>query len=90
MFFLSLFSHVEIYVVFIEQPIKMNLLKIVTGRLTGKGVSESFYWDLKHDTIFHLINKQTGKVWPKFIHSIFPFSDLKGCLFSDAISEYKG
>lgn len=56
------------YVVFIEQPIKMNLLKIVTGRLTGKGISESVYWDPRHDTIFHLINKQTGKVglaWPQ-------------------------
>ncbi|CAL8359875.1 unnamed protein product [Merluccius merluccius] len=50
------------YVVFIEQPIKMNLLKIVTGRLTGKGISESIYWEPKYDTIFHLINKQTGKV----------------------------
>lgn len=60
------------YVVFIEQPIKMNLLKIVTGRLTGKGISESVYWDPSHDTIFHLINKQTGKVvlaWPQ-IYSI--------------------
>lgn len=52
----------ENYVVFIEQPIKMDLLKIVTGKLRGKGISEGVYWDSKLDTIFHLINKHTGKV----------------------------
>ncbi|CAL8350585.1 unnamed protein product [Lota lota] len=50
------------YVVFIEQPIKINLLKIVTGRLTGKGISDSVYWDPNLDTIFHLIDKKTGKL----------------------------
>ena len=50
------------YVVFIEQPIKINLLKVVTGRLTGKGISDSVYWEPKLDTIFHLIDKKTGKV----------------------------
>lgn len=57
----------ENYVVFIEQPIKMDLLKIVTGKLRGKGISDGFYWDPKHDTIFHLIHKQTGEVslWPR-------------------------
>lgn len=51
------------YVVFIEQPIKMDLLKIITGKLRGKGISDAVYWDPKHDTIFHLIDKHTGKVW---------------------------
>ena len=50
------------YVVFIEQPIKINLLKVVTGKLTGKGISDSVYWEPKLDTIFHLIDKKTGKV----------------------------
>lgn len=54
----------ENYVVFIEQPIKMDLLKIVTGKLRGKGISDGVYWDPKLETIFHLINKQTGKVRP--------------------------
>ncbi|CAK6972489.1 beta-carotene oxygenase 2b [Scomber scombrus] len=56
------FAMTENYVVFIEQPIKMDLLKIVTGNLTGKSISDSFFWDPKHNTIFHLIHKQTGKV----------------------------
>lgn len=52
----------ENYVVFIEQPIKMDLLKIVTGKLTGKSISEAISWDPKLNTIFHLIHKQTGEV----------------------------
>lgn len=52
----------ENYVVFIEQPIKMDLLKIVTGKLTGSSISDSFFWDPKLNTIFHLIDKQTGVV----------------------------
>ncbi|XP_076147321.1 beta-carotene oxygenase 2b [Alosa pseudoharengus] len=56
------FAMTENYVVFIEQPIKMDLLKIITGNLRGKGISEGVYWDSKHDTIFHLINKHTGKL----------------------------
>lgn len=52
----------ENYVVFIEQPIKMDLLKIVTGKLTGKSISDGVYWDPKRNTIFHLIHKHTGQV----------------------------
>ncbi|KAJ8397211.1 hypothetical protein AAFF_G00440450 [Aldrovandia affinis] len=56
------FAMSENYVVFIEQPIKMNLLKIISGTLTGKDISKGVYWDPKQDTIFHLINKHTGKL----------------------------
>uniref|UniRef100_A0A673C1K5 Beta-carotene oxygenase 2b n=1 Tax=Sphaeramia orbicularis TaxID=375764 RepID=A0A673C1K5_9TELE len=56
------FAMSENYVVFIEQPIKMDILKVVTGKLTGKSISDSFYWDPKLNTVFHLINKQTGMV----------------------------
>ena len=52
----------ENYVVFIEQPIKMDLLKIVTCKLRGKGLSEGIYWDPKQDTVFHLVDKKTGQV----------------------------
>ncbi|KAL0174353.1 hypothetical protein M9458_030321, partial [Cirrhinus mrigala] len=52
----------ENYVVFIEQPIKMDLLKIVTGKLRGKGINEGIYWDPKRNTVFHVINKHTGKL----------------------------
>ena len=52
----------ENYVVFIEQPIKMDLLKIVTCKLRGKALSEGIYWDPKQDTMFHLVDKKTGQV----------------------------
>ncbi|XP_055798910.1 carotenoid-cleaving dioxygenase, mitochondrial-like isoform X4 [Salvelinus fontinalis] len=62
--FLSRFEMIamsENYVVFIEQPIKMDLLKIVTAKLRGKGISEGVYWDPKQDTVFHLVDKHTGQ-----------------------------
>ncbi|TWW74831.1 Beta,beta-carotene 9',10'-oxygenase [Takifugu flavidus] len=52
----------ENYVVFIEQPIKMDLLKIVTCKLRGKALSEGIYWDAGQDTVFHLVHKHTGEV----------------------------
>lgn len=52
----------ENYVVFIEQPIKMDLFKIVTGKLRGKSICDGFLWDPKLNTIFHLIHKKTGMV----------------------------
>ncbi|XP_052432870.1 beta-carotene oxygenase 2b [Carassius gibelio] len=56
------FAMSENYVVFIEQPIKMDLLKIVTSRLRGKGINEGVYWDPRRNTVFHVINKHTGKL----------------------------
>ncbi len=52
----------ENYVAFIEQPIKIDLLKIVTSKLRGKEINEGVYWDPKRNTVFHVINKRTGKV----------------------------
>lgn len=52
----------ENYVAFIEQPIKIDLLKIVTSKLRGKEINEGVYWDPKRNTVFHVINKHTGKV----------------------------
>ncbi|KAM3868990.1 carotenoid-cleaving dioxygenase, mitochondrial [Diretmus argenteus] len=56
------FAMSENYVVFIEQPIKMDLLKIITGKIRGKNLSEGIYWDPKQETVFHLIDKHTGQV----------------------------
>ncbi|KAK5858365.1 hypothetical protein PBY51_002511 [Eleginops maclovinus] len=63
------FAMSENYVVFIEQPIKMNLLKIVTAKLRGKALSDSIYWDPKQETVFHLVDKHTGKVSPVKYHT---------------------
>lgn len=59
---LSIVAITENYVVFIEQPIKMDLFKIVTGKLRRKSISDGFLWEPKLNTIFHLINKKTGVV----------------------------
>ncbi|XP_028451334.1 beta,beta-carotene 9',10'-oxygenase isoform X1 [Perca flavescens] len=56
------FAMSENYVVFIEQPIKMDLLKIVTCKLRGKALSDGIYWDPKQETVFHLVDKLTGEV----------------------------
>ncbi|XP_078028524.1 carotenoid-cleaving dioxygenase, mitochondrial isoform X2 [Epinephelus lanceolatus] len=56
------FAMSENYIVFIEQPIKMDLLKIVTCNLRGKALNEGIYWDPKLETVFHVINKHTGEV----------------------------
>uniref|UniRef100_A0A8C5EKA9 Carotenoid-cleaving dioxygenase, mitochondrial n=1 Tax=Gouania willdenowi TaxID=441366 RepID=A0A8C5EKA9_GOUWI len=56
------FAMSQNYVVFIEQPIKMDLLKIVTCKIRGKALSDGIYWDPKQETVFHLVDKQTGQV----------------------------
>uniref|UniRef100_A0A7N6B6D6 Carotenoid-cleaving dioxygenase, mitochondrial n=1 Tax=Anabas testudineus TaxID=64144 RepID=A0A7N6B6D6_ANATE len=63
------FAMSENYVVFIEQPIKMNLPKIVTCKLRGKALGEGIYWDPKQDTVFHLADKRTGEVSPVKYHT---------------------
>ncbi|KAK7925536.1 hypothetical protein WMY93_007846 [Mugilogobius chulae] len=63
------FAMSENYVVFIEQPIKMDLLKIVTCKLRGRALSEGIYWDPKLDTLFHVVNKKTGEVSPVKYHT---------------------
>lgn len=63
------FAMSENYVVFVEQPIKMDLLKIITCKLRGKALSEGIYWDPKLDTVFHLVDKRTGQVSPVKYHT---------------------
>lgn len=48
--------------VFVEQPIKMDLLKIVTAKLRGRALSDGIYWDPTLDTVFHIVDKRTGEV----------------------------
>lgn len=67
----------ENYVVFVEQPIKMDLFKIVTGKLRRKSISDGFLWDPKRNTIFHVIHKKTGEVrssgWVGPVHRAVAF-----------------
>lgn len=67
----------ENYVVFIEQPIKMDLIKILTSRIKGKGINDCIYWDPKQETVFHVVNKQTGQVKPKSLFNVNTKSSYK-------------
>ncbi|XP_072302420.1 carotenoid-cleaving dioxygenase, mitochondrial-like isoform X2 [Eucyclogobius newberryi] len=63
------FAMSENYVAFIEQPIKMDLLKIITCKLRGRALGEGIYWDSKLDTVLHVVNKKTGEVSPVKYHT---------------------
>ncbi|XP_061608833.1 carotenoid-cleaving dioxygenase, mitochondrial-like isoform X2 [Phyllopteryx taeniolatus] len=58
------FAMSENYVVFIEQPSKIDLMKIVTCKMRGKAFRDAIYWDPKLETILHLIDKRTGEASP--------------------------
>lgn len=63
------FGMTENYIVFIEQPIKMHLLSIITGKIRGMPISDCLSWDPSCDTIFHVSNKSTGKLHPVKYHT---------------------
>lgn len=52
----------ENYIIFIEQPLKLNLLKIITSKLCGKAIYDGINWEPQHNTYFHVVNKHTGEV----------------------------
>lgn len=52
----------ENYIIFIEQPLRMNLLKIITSKLRGKAIFDGITWEPQHNTHFHVVNKNTGEV----------------------------
>ncbi|XP_061558161.1 carotenoid-cleaving dioxygenase, mitochondrial-like isoform X2 [Phycodurus eques] len=58
------FAMSENYVVFIEQPSKIDLMKIATCKMRGKPFRDAIYWDPELETILHLINKRTGEASP--------------------------
>ncbi|KAM3868222.1 beta-carotene 15, 15-dioxygenase 2, like [Diretmus argenteus] len=51
----------ENYIVFIEQPIKLNLLKFMLYRIQGKSFHKVMSWEPQYKTIFHLVNRHTGE-----------------------------
>ncbi|KAJ0067476.1 hypothetical protein NL108_007942, partial [Boleophthalmus pectinirostris] len=51
----------ENYIVFVEQPIKLDLLKFMLYRIQGKSFHKIMTWEPKYNTIFHLVNRHTGK-----------------------------
>ncbi|KAG8569260.1 hypothetical protein GDO81_014324 [Engystomops pustulosus] len=63
------FGMTENYIVFIEQPIKLNITKILTCNITGSPISKCMHWDPRCDTVFHVASKHTGELHPVTFHT---------------------
>ncbi|XP_046759776.1 beta,beta-carotene 9',10'-oxygenase isoform X2 [Gallus gallus] len=91
------FGMSENYIIFIEQPIKLNLLRIITSKFRGKPISEGINWEPQYNTRFHVVDKRTGKVLPgqwytkPFVtfHQINAFED-RGCVVLDLCCQDDG
>ncbi|XP_053307679.1 carotenoid-cleaving dioxygenase, mitochondrial [Spea bombifrons] len=55
------FAMTENYVVFLELPLKLNIMKILTSQIKGKAFSDSMSWEPQLNTMFHVVNKHTGE-----------------------------
>ncbi|XP_077448039.1 carotenoid-cleaving dioxygenase, mitochondrial-like isoform X1 [Stigmatopora argus] len=58
------FAMSENYLVLIEQSLKIDLMKLISGFIKSKPLCDAIHWDPKQNTILHLINKHTGEVSP--------------------------
>ncbi|NXO73859.1 BCDO2 oxygenase, partial [Phainopepla nitens] len=91
------FGMTENYIIFIEQPLRMNLLKIITSKLRGKAIYDGISWEPQHNTYFHVVNKHTGQVLPgrwssePFVsfHQINAFEE-RGCVVLDLCCQDEG
>lgn len=52
----------ENYIVFIEQPIKLDLMKYMWYKIQGKSFHRIMSWEPQYETVFHLVNRHTGEV----------------------------
>ncbi|KAL7836289.1 hypothetical protein AOLI_G00275730 [Acnodon oligacanthus] len=56
------FAMSENYVIFIEQPIKLDLLKFMLYRVLGKSFQEVMSWEPQLETVFHVVDRRTGQL----------------------------
>ncbi|KAM4015438.1 LOW QUALITY PROTEIN: carotenoid-cleaving dioxygenase, mitochondrial-like [Anomaloglossus baeobatrachus] len=87
----------ENYVVFVEQPLRLNIMKMLMGQIRGKAVSESITWEPQLNTVFHVISKRSGekhsatfhtKAFSTF-HQINAYED-QGCIVLDLCCQDDG
>ncbi|NWV76074.1 BCDO2 oxygenase, partial [Dasyornis broadbenti] len=91
------FGMTENYIIFIEQPLRLNLLKIITSKLRGKAIFDGINWEPQHNTYFHVVNKHTGEVLPGLwcakpfvtFHQINAFEE-RGCVVLDLCCQDDG
>ncbi|KFO20744.1 Beta,beta-carotene 9',10'-oxygenase [Fukomys damarensis] len=85
------------YVIFIEQPLKMKLWKIITSKIRGKAFSDGISWEPQYNTRFHVVDKHTGQILPGMyyskpfvsFHQINAFED-QGCIVIDLCCQDDG
>ncbi|XP_067910178.1 carotenoid-cleaving dioxygenase, mitochondrial-like isoform X2 [Heterodontus francisci] len=58
------FGMTKNYIIFVEQPLKINVLKILTAKFIGKSLNSAINWEPELNTIIHVANKHTGEVLP--------------------------
>ncbi|XP_011832400.1 PREDICTED: beta,beta-carotene 9',10'-oxygenase isoform X4 [Mandrillus leucophaeus] len=91
------FGMTKNYIIFIEQPLKMNLWKIATSKIRGKAFSDGISWEPQCNTRFHVVDKHTGQLLPgryyskPFVafHQINAFED-QGCVIIDLCCQDNG
>lgn len=47
--------------IFIEQPLKMKLWKMVTSKIQGKAFADGISWEPQYNTRFYVVDKHTGQ-----------------------------
>ncbi|KAM4601758.1 beta,beta-carotene 15,15'-dioxygenase isoform 2-T2 [Polymixia lowei] len=55
------FGMTENYIIFVEQPFKLDILKLATAYFRGVNWGSCLKFDEDDTTLFHLINRKTGK-----------------------------
>ncbi|KAB1255072.1 Beta; beta-carotene 9'; 10'-oxygenase [Camelus dromedarius] len=91
------FGMTKNYIIFIEQPLKMNLWKIITSKIRGKAFSDGISWEPQYNTRFHVVDKHTGQLLPGMyyskpfvtFHQINAFED-QGCVVIDLCCQDDG
>ncbi|KAJ8276086.1 hypothetical protein COCON_G00078380 [Conger conger] len=70
------FSMTEHYLVLLEQPMRLDVKKI--SEMPGKPIYPGLKWDPSLDTVFHVINKHTGKPFSVKYHAkpLFSFHQI--------------
>ncbi|XP_039241434.1 beta,beta-carotene 9',10'-oxygenase isoform X2 [Pipra filicauda] len=84
------FGMTENYIIFIEQPLKLNLFQIVTSKLRGQTICDGISWEPQCNTYFHVV--LPGQWYTKpFVtfHQINAFEDC-GCVVLDLCCQDDG
>lgn len=67
------FAMTENYIVMIEQPLLINLMKLADVKLKNKSIKEILEWTPEEKNRFHIVDKRTGEVFKTKIYSEEPF-----------------